>query len=181
MKNFKNSIWVVTLFALGAAATSFMGNDSATTPTCIESEAEVQATNIKPVAQPKIEMPPVLRAADSICKEAGVPFELVKEIGQNESNWQYIGNTTGGTDFGDLQVIEPTFWHMYERLNLTGGKTRVNYLAAGIYYLRYQYDRYGSWRKARFAYGRGHWRGPETWTALEHKFMGKIDWSKYDK
>jgi hypothetical protein len=181
MKNLKNSIWVVILFALGAAATSFMGNESSKTTVSIDSVIKEETVSVKPVAKPKIELPPILVSADSICKEAGVPFELIKEIGDNESNWRYVGNSTGGTDFGDLQVIEPTFWHMHDKLNLEGGKTRINYLAAGIYYLKDQYDRYGSWRKARFAYGRGHWRGPETWTALEQKFMGKIDWTKYDK
>jgi hypothetical protein len=50
----------------------------------------------------------------------------------------------------------------------------------GIYYLKYLHNKYGTWEKARFAYGRGHWREPYTWTHLEKKFMRKIDFSKYD-
>ena len=194
MKNLKNSVRIGFLLAAGFLATSFATEN---TPTQLAKSAinkmfkasaieqgslaikEAENTETK-VNEAKDEMPRVLQIADSICKEAGVPFELIKEIGDNESNWRYVGNATGGTDFGDLQVIDQTYWYMYDKLNLTGGKTRTNYLAAGIYYLKDQYDRYGTWKKARFAYGRGHWRGPHTWTKLEHKFMGKIDWSKYD-
>ena len=122
----------------------------------------------------------VFEVADSICQAVGVPFELVREIGNNESGWRYIQNTNGGTDMGDLQVIDKTFDYWYDRLELTGGKTRRNYLAVGIHYLRYNYERYGSWKKARFAYGRGNWRDETTWTCLEEKFMSKIDWNKYD-
>ncbi len=132
-------------------------------------------------AVPQVKSKSVFEVADSICQEAGVPFELVKEIGNNESGWRYISNTNGGTDHGDLQVIDQTYWYWYDELGLTGGKTRRNYLKVGIYYLKYLHNRYGSWEKARFAYGRGHWREPSTWTDLEKKFMGKIDWTKYDK
>jgi len=130
--------------------------------------------------QKEISSKSVFEVADSICKEAGVPFELVKEIGQNESGWRYISNSNGGTDHGDLQVIEPTFWYWYDKLELSGGKTRRNYLKVAIYYLKDCYNKQGSWQKARFVYGRGHWRTPDTWTDLEHQFMGKIDWTKYD-
>lgn len=122
----------------------------------------------------------VFEVADSICQEAGVPFELVKEIGNNESGWRYISNTNGGTDHGDLQVIDPTFWYWYDKLELTGGKTRRNYLKVAIYYLKDCHNKHGSWKKARFVYGRGHWRTEDTWTELEKTFMGKIDWTKYD-
>jgi len=122
----------------------------------------------------------VFQLADSICQSVDVPYPLIYEIGQNESNWSYIQNKSGGTDFGDLQVIDKTFWYWYEKLNLTDGKTRKNYLVVGIHYLKYLHVKYGSWEKARFAYGRGHWRSPDTWTSLEKKFMSKIDFSKYD-
>lgn len=130
--------------------------------------------------QKEISSKSVFDVADSICKEADVPFELVKEIGQNESGWRYISNTNGGSDHGDLQVIEPTFWYWYDKLELSGGKTRRNYLKVAIYYLKDCYDKHGTWQKARFVYGRGHWRTPDTWTDLELQFMGKIDWTKYD-
>ena len=118
--------------------------------------------------------------SDSICNSIGVPAELVREIGNNESGWRCIKSLSGGTDFGDLQVIDETFDYWYDRLELEGGKTRYNYLVVGIHYLKYNYDRYNSWEKARFAYARGSWRSQSTWTCLEEKFMGKINWNKYD-
>ncbi len=118
--------------------------------------------------------------SDSICRSLGIPSQLVREIGQNESGWQCIRSLSGGTDYGDLQVVESTFNFWYDRLDLEGGKTRENYLIVGIHYLKYLHTRYGSWEKARFAYARGHWRNKTTWTCLEEKFMNKINWRKYD-
>lgn len=118
--------------------------------------------------------------SDSICRALDVPSELVREIGQNESGWQCIRSLSGGTDYGDLQVVESTFNFWYDKLELTGGKTRENYLVVGIHYLKYLHNRYGSWQKARFAYARGHWRDRSTWTCLEEKFMNKINWRRYD-
>ncbi len=122
----------------------------------------------------------ILEISDSICNSIGVPPELVREIGENESGWRCIRSQSGGTDFGDLQVIDKTFKYWYDELNLKGGKTRYNYLVVGIHYLKYNYDRYHSWEKARFSYARGSWRSKSTWTCLEEKFMGKINWSRYD-
>ena len=122
----------------------------------------------------------IIQLSDSICNAIGVPPELIREIGDNESGWQCIQSLSGGTDFGDLQVIDETFDYWYNRLKLEGGKTRYNYLVVGIHYLKYNYDRYHSWEKARFAYARGSWRPVSTWTCLEQKFMRKIDWDKYD-
>lgn len=116
---------------------------------------------------------------DSVCRAAGVPTALVLEIGENESNWQWQRKGAFG-DFGDLQVIPSTFHYWYEKLGLEGGKTRLNYLIVGVQYLRYQYNRYGSWRKARYAYGRGRWKHPSKWTKMERDFMRKIDFSQYD-
>jgi len=118
--------------------------------------------------------------ADSICFSIGVPSKLIREIGENESNWRCIQSLSGGTDFGDLQVIDETFDYWYNRLNLKGGKTRLNYLVVGIHYLKYNHNRYKSWEKARYAYARGSWKRPANWTSLEKKFMSKIDWSQYD-
>jgi len=133
----------------------------------------------KKIEKKKIEKP-ILVFADSVCRSLGVPSELVREIGQNESGWRCIRSLSGGTDYGDLQVVEKTFNYWYKQLELKGGKTRENYLIVGITYLKSQHDRYGSWKKARFSYARGHWRNETTWTCLEEKFMNKIDWSKYD-
>jgi hypothetical protein len=177
MKHLSKHIVVSTLLVISIVATSFVNrqnvkkNDAAVEATVVEKQKE--APNV-------VKSKSVFEVADSICQEAGVPFELVKEIGNNESGWRYITNTNGGTDHGDLQVIDATFWHWYKKLDLEGGKTRKNYLKVGIYYLKNLHNKYGSWEKTRFAYGRGRWRGPETWTALEKKFMGKIDFTKYD-
>ena len=177
MKHLSKHIVVSTLLVISIVVTSFVNRQKVK-----KNDAAVEAT----VAENKKEAPNVVKSksvfevADSMCQEAGVPFELVKEIGNNESGWRYITNTNGGSDHGDLQVIDATFWYWYKKLDLEGGKTRRNYLKVGIYYLKSLHKKYGSWRKTRFAYGRGHWRGPETWTALEKKFMGKINYTKYD-
>lgn len=124
--------------------------------------------------------PSILEIADSIALSMGVPPELVYEIGMNESRWQNIHDLDFLLRDGDLQVIDRSFWILTKELGLKGGKTRYNYLVCGIYYLRKNYDRYGSWKKARYAYGRGRWRPPSEWTSMERHFMNKIDWSKYD-
>lgn len=123
----------------------------------------------------------LFEVADSLCKAKRVPFELIKEIGDNESGWRFKGNTTGGSDFGDLQVIDETFYFWYKKLGLNGGKSRRNYLTIGIHYLSWLHKREGSWRRARFAYGRGTWRDESTWTEMEKGFMNKINWKKYDR
>lgn len=118
--------------------------------------------------------------SDSICKSIGVPTELVREIGENESKWTFIRSKSGGPGKGDLQVIDNTFKHWYKKLNLKDGYTRSNYLIVSIHYLKYCYQLEQSWRKARFIYARGHWRDESTWTAMERAFMHKINWNKYD-
>lgn len=125
-------------------------------------------------------LPSILEIADSICLAMDVPPKLVYEIGMNESRWQNIYDLNYVIKDGDLQVIDRTFNHFYELLALEGGKTRRNYLIIGIYYLKLNYDNYQSWEKARYAYGRGRWKPQSQWTALERKFMNKIDWAQYD-
>lgn len=114
---------------------------------------------------------------DSICRVLDVPYELVWQIGQNESGWRWLTGQDG--DIGYLQVMPQTFEFWEKKLKLEGGHTELNNLIVGITYLRHQYDRYGSWRKARFSYARGSWREEWTWRPIERRFMGKIDWSKY--
>lgn len=179
MKNLSKHNSLGALLCIVIVATSFVNRQKVqkNVPNVFDAGVEKKTPTPIPIV---VKSKSVLEVADSICKKAGVPFELVKEIGQNESAWRYIKNTKGGSDNGDLQVIDQTYWYWYKKLNLEGGKTRRNYLKVGIYYLKSLHTRYGSWEKARFAYGRGHWRGPETWTALEHKFMSKIDFTKYD-
>ncbi len=175
MKILRTSIALLVTIGLMLAANE-LGFASKIKNLLINDNTEQQTNETQAVTESKS----VFEVADSICQAVGVPFELVLEIGNNESGWRYIQNTNGGTDMGDLQVIDKTFDYWYDKLDLNGGKTRRNYLAVGIHYLRYNYERYGSWKKARFAYGRGNWRDESTWTCLEEKFMGKIDWSKYD-
>ncbi|MDG2454310.1 MAG: hypothetical protein P8N47_00750 [Bacteroidia bacterium] len=177
MKNLSKHIAVGSLLLVAIVAASFVNRQNV-----IKNESSAASKEEISNAAPVITTPKsALQIADSICREVGVPFALVKEIGQNESGWRYIQNTNGGTDNGDLQVIDQTYWYWYDRLGLEGGKTRRNYLNVGIYYLKSLHDKYDSWEKTRFAYGRGHWRTPDTWTCLEEKFMGKIDFSQYDK
>ena len=125
-------------------------------------------------------LPSILDIADSICTAFNVPPKLIYEIGMNESRWQNIYDLNYLIKDGDLQVIDRTFNHFYKELHLEGGKTRRNYLIVGIYYLRQNYNTYESWEKARYAYGRGRWKPQSEWTALERKFMTKIDWTQYD-
>lgn len=167
------AIQYTTVFLLTVAllALPFDGKNSTT---------EMKMQELPKKIEKKLKEQPILAVSDSICAELGVPAELVREIGKNESGWRCIRNQTGGTDYGDLQVVQETFDYWYKELGLTGGKTRKNYLIVGITYLKSQHDRYGSWRKARFSYARGHWRDETTWTCLEEKFMNKINWSKYD-
>ena len=122
----------------------------------------------------------ILSFSDSICRAAGVPEGLIRDIGNNETGWRYIRDFNGGTAHGDLQIVDNTFFYWYKKLKLKGGKTRENYLIVGIYYIKYLYNTFGSWQKARYAYARGHWKEPSKWSPLEKKFMGKIDWAKYD-
>jgi hypothetical protein len=122
----------------------------------------------------------ILDIADSLAIAMNVPPQLVYEIGLNESKWPMIYDHSYLIVFGDLQVIDRTFDYFYEQLGLKGGKTRINYLIIGIYYLRQNYEQQGSWQKARYAYGRGFWKPPNRWTALERHFMNKIDWRRYD-
>ena len=178
MKHLNRHTIVGTLLIISIVATSFVNRQNVKKK---EAAIAAIAAESKKAAPNVVKSKSVFEVADSICQEAGVPFELVKEIGQNESGWRYISNTNGGSDHGDLQVIDETYWYWYDKLELKGGKTRRNYLKVAIYYLKSLHNKYGSWEKARFAYGRGRWRTPDTWTCLEEKFMGKIDFTKYDK
>ena len=176
MKNLSKHIAVGSLLLIAIVAASFVNRQNVTKNESLAAVKE-EISKTPPIAMTSKS---VLEVADSICQEAGVPFALVKEIGQNESGWRYIQNTNGGTDNGDLHVIDQTYWYWYDQLELKGGKTRRNYLKVAIYYLKSLHNKYDSWEKTRFAYGRGHWRTPDTWTCLEEKFMGKIDFTQYD-
>ncbi|MBT8326891.1 MAG: lytic transglycosylase domain-containing protein [Bacteroidia bacterium] len=124
----------------------------------------------------------VFQWADSIASSIGVPPKLVYEIGMNESHWPKPNDQKHLIKDGDLQIIDRTFDFMYKRLGLSGGRTRYNYLVVGIHYLKDCYNQgNGTWRQARYIYGRGRWKDPSQWTKLERHFMTKIDWKQYDK
>lgn len=124
---------------------------------------------------------------DSLCSIYQVPTELVIEIGQNESGWKnpeqldYIRMCQASNEDsrGDIQV-NMKYWNYYKEKYDIQGYNRLYLLETGIAILRDNYDRFGSWRKARFVYGRGHWRGHHTWTRMEKHFMYRINWYKYD-
>ena len=143
------------------------------TQTCIYFDT-ISVTAIEPKS--------VFDWADSIAKSIDVPTKLVYEIGMNESRWPHPEDLNYLIKEGDLQVIDRTFNYMYKKLGLSGGKTRYNYLVVGIHYLKdcYHYGD-GTWRQARYIYGRGRWKDPSQWTKLERHFMNKIDWKQYDK
>lgn len=145
--------------------------DYDTTRTCIDFDT-LETRRVRPET--------VFEWADSIALSIGVPPKLVYEIGMNESRWRNPEDLDYLIKDGDLQVIDQTFYKMYKKLGLTGGKTRYNYLVIGIHYLKDCYKVGGTWRKARYIYGRGRWKDPSQWTKLERSFMGKIDWSQYD-
>jgi len=122
---------------------------------------------------------------DSLCAVYGVPKDLVTEIGRNESRWRCSDDLShvvmcgidGEDSRGDLQVnMKYIDYHNPNGLPLT----RLGLLEVAIMCLKRNYQRYGSWRKARFVYARGHWRSDSTWTALEQRFMADIEWNKYD-
>jgi len=140
----------------------------------------VLATNVFAQPKPKSKKE-ILAFSDSVCSMAGVPSGLIRDIGNNETGWRFIKDFSGGTAHGDLQIVDNTFNHWYKKLGLKGGRTRENYLIVGIFYIKSLHKVYGSWEKSRYAYARGHWKDPSKWTALERKFMGKIDWTQYDK
>jgi hypothetical protein len=125
---------------------------------------------------------------DKYCKKYDVPEKMVYQIGMNESGWPKPDNLDylikvpdcGYDSYGDLQIWSPTRKAIFKELNLIE-INRENCIHASIYYLYKQYVRYGSWYKARFAYGRGSWRGPSTWKPIEKKFMNKHNWKKYDE
>ena len=146
--------------------------DYDTSKTCLSFD-----TISKVVIKPKT----VFQWADSIAASIGVPPKLVYEVGMNESHWPNPKNLDYLIKDGDLQIIDRTFDIMYKRLGLTSGRTRYNYLVVGIHYLKDCYNRgNGTWRQARYIYGRGRWKDPSQWTKLERHFMTKIDWKQYD-
>jgi len=129
----------------------------------------------------------IFNLVDKYCNMYDVPNTMVYQIGLNESGWPQPDNLgytqkvwdCGAISYGDMQIWQPTRLSVFKKLNLTS-ITRENCLHASIYYLHTQHVRYGSWYKARFAYGRGSWRPEYTWKPIEKRFMNKHNWKQYD-
>lgn len=109
-----------------------------------------------------------------LCQEYQVPFTFVWTTGLNESGWRKPNDSSyiricgieGENSLGDLQVNMKYYPDSLPR-------TRLVLLEYSISLMRDLYDKHKDWRKVRFVYGRGHWRGEHTWTPLERKFMSK--------
>jgi hypothetical protein len=129
----------------------------------------------------------IFNLIDKYCAKYNVCNAVVYQIGLNESGWPNPNNLEytqkvwdcGAFSYGDMQIWEPTRKSMFKKLNLSD-TTRENCLHASIYYLHLKYVKYGSWYKARFAYGRGSWRPENTWKPIEKRFMNKHNWKQYD-
>ncbi len=148
----------------------------------------------------------ILALAGELCDKYDVPYPIVEHIGANESGWKYPTdstyirkciNTREGS-IGDLQNLPNTYKHYANMLNLPDTPTRNALLEVSIIYLSDLHYKYNDWEKVRYAYARGRWKPPFTitydtlpsgdvlkishsnWTTLEHKFMRKFDWKKYN-
>ena len=129
----------------------------------------------------------IFRVLDSLCSAYSVPYELVYEIGMNESRWknsedlEYIQmcGIEGEDSRGDLQVNMKYAEYFKNRYNVSN-LDRIGLLEISVKHLSWLGKRHKSWRKARFVYARGSWRGYKTWTNMEQHFMNKINWYKYD-
>lgn len=179
----KNNIlkWLLGLIVLIICIISITPNKPEKKPT-IEVECTKDTCNYDTISYS------VFDVVDKYCKKYDVPEELIFNLGLNESGWRNIEDSNyclktpdcGKFSYGDLQIWSPTRKSIFKKLNLTG-ITRENCIHASIYYMKYQYNRYGSWYKARFAYGRGSWRPEHTWKPIERKFMNKHNWKQYDE
>ena len=109
---------------------------------------------------------------DSVAKQYNVPPKVMKAIAWNESRYKWVVGSFG--DLGYFQIIPSTYNYLSPKVALSGCKREDNVRVAA-YYLRYLHNKYGSWYKARFAYGRGHWRDSSTWTSMEKEFMSNFE------
>ena len=114
----------------------------------------------------------LMQTIDSVASEHQVPAKVMKAIAWNESRYRWVVGSYG--DLGYFQIIPSTYNHLAHYVALSGNEREDNVRVAA-YYLRHLHDKYGSWYKARFAYGRGHWRDSSTWTCMEKEFMRNFD------
>ena len=114
----------------------------------------------------------LMQTIDSVSQQYNVPAKVMRAIAWNESRYKWVVGSYG--DLGYFQIIPSTYDYLSQKVSLSGNEREDNVRVAA-YYLRYLYDKYGSWYKARFAYGRGHWRDSSTWTCMEQKFMRNFE------
>lgn len=89
-----------------------------------------------------------------------VPVNLIYAVIRTESNFRQDAVSAAGAA-GLMQLMPQTFewirdYRLHENLELGmrfDAETNIRY---GTYYLRYLYDRYGSWLEACAAYNAGH-------------------------
>lgn len=110
---------------------------------------------------------------------------LVKAIIKVESNWQPNAIGDDGLAFGLMQVWLST---ARERSKLGNALTKEMLLKPsininqGVGYLREQYNRYRSWKKAVAAYNAGgYFVDPKTGYAVNQKYVNKVarEYKKY--
>ena len=114
----------------------------------------------------------LMQTIQNVSCQVGVPANVLKAIAWNESRYQWKVGIYG--DLGYFQIIPTTYDYWREKVPQTANKREENVMIAACY-LKYLHNRYGSWYKARFAYGRGHWRDSSTWTAMEKEFMSNFE------
>lgn len=93
-------------------------------------------------------------------REYDVPEPLVYAVIRNESDFDRHAVSSVGA-VGLMQMLPDTYvwladYHLHEDADpsaLTDAKTNIRF---GVYYLRWLYDRYGSWMEACAAYNAGH-------------------------
>ena len=137
----------------------------------IASTSDVFA-NAKQPATALTEKAWLMATIDSVSKQYNVPAKVMKAIAWNESRYKWVVGSFG--DMGYFQIIPSTYNYLAPKVALSGCKREDNVRVAA-YYLRYLHNKYGSWYKARFAYGRGHWRDSSTWSAMEKEFMSNFE------
>jgi len=137
----------------------------------IASTSDVFA-NAKQPATALTEKAWLMQTIDSVAKQYNVPPKVMKAIAWNESRYKWVVGSFG--DMGYFQIIPSTYNYLSPKVALSGNKRKDNVIVAA-YYLKFLNNKYGSWYKARFAYGRGHWRDSSTWTAMEKEFMSNFE------
>ena len=121
--------------------------------------------------RPKTEKEWLFDTIDSVAKAYDVPPSVMMAVAKNESGFKWVVGSYG--DMGYFQIIPSTYAYLYKRVRPKRDTFTNNVILAG-YYLSTLHKKYGSWTKARYAYGRGHWKSPDTWTAMENKFMSNF-------